>query len=85
MFTVTAPYSRACRRSGATASVPMPWYNSDHAYGFLNTHGLAVRAVGESPMPCPTLPGNESNLRWLMVARLEHPTKQQKNRALVSQ
>lgn len=51
VVTVTAPYSRACRRSGATCSVPMPWYDSDRAYRFLASHGLAVRALGASPKP----------------------------------
>ena len=46
VFTLTAPYSRACRQAAADASVPMPWYDQERAYSFLNSHGLAVRAVG---------------------------------------
>lgn len=45
VFTLTAPYSRTRRREGSTP--PLPWYDQDFAYDFLNRHGLAVRAVGE--------------------------------------
>jgi hypothetical protein len=44
-FALTAPYSRARRREGSTP--PLPWYDQDAAYDFLNRHGLAVRAIGE--------------------------------------
>lgn len=44
VFTLTAPYSRATRK--AEVPTPMPWYDQDRAYSFLNQHGLAVRAVG---------------------------------------
>jgi 4-hydroxyphenylpyruvate dioxygenase len=43
-FALTAPYSRARRREGSTP--PLPWYDQDDAYDFLNRHGLAVRAIG---------------------------------------
>ena len=43
-FALTAPYSRARRREGSTP--PLPWYDQDIAYEFLNRHGLAVRAIG---------------------------------------
>lgn len=43
-FALTAPYSRARRREGSTP--PLPWYDQDVAYDFLNRHGLAVRAIG---------------------------------------
>lgn len=46
VFTVTAPYSRKNKRDGA--STPMPWYDQDRAYSFLNKHGVAVRAIGIS-------------------------------------
>lgn len=44
VFALTAPYSRANRKAGAPP--PLPWYDQDKAYSFLNQHGLAVRAIG---------------------------------------
>lgn len=41
----TAPYSRTAPRSGD--SVPLLGYSQDKACEFLNSHGLAVRSVGE--------------------------------------
>lgn len=46
VFAVTAPYSRANRKEGAPP--PVPWYDQEQAYGFLNKHGIAVRAIGIS-------------------------------------
>ena len=43
-FALTAPYSRANRKAGALP--PLPWYDQETAYGFLNKHGMAVRAIG---------------------------------------
>lgn len=43
-FALTAPYSRANRKAGALP--PLPWYDQETAYRFLNKHGLAVRAIG---------------------------------------
>ena len=44
VFTFTAPYSRKC--ASVSEGVPLRHYNIDHAYEFINSHGLAVRAVG---------------------------------------
>jgi hypothetical protein len=53
VFSFTAPYSRkAPRADGGAAAVPLPGYSQDVAYEFLNTHGLGVRAVGESRPGC---------------------------------
>ncbi|KAI8475492.1 MAG: 4-hydroxyphenylpyruvate dioxygenase [Monoraphidium minutum] len=45
VFALTAPYSRKAPRGG-DGGAPLPGYSQDAAYEFLNTHGLAVRAVG---------------------------------------
>jgi 4-hydroxyphenylpyruvate dioxygenase len=44
VFALTAPYSRANVKGGAPP--PVPWYDQEQAYTFLNQHGLAVRAIG---------------------------------------
>lgn len=46
VFSFTAPYSRKAPR-GADAKAPLPGYDQGAAYEFLNTHGMAARAVGE--------------------------------------
>ena len=50
VFTFTAPYSRQMADPGA--SVPSPNYSQETAYSFLNTHGMAVRAVGKRGCNC---------------------------------
>lgn len=44
IFAFTAPYSR--RAPNNSTRVPLPHYSQQQAYDFVNTHGLAVRAVG---------------------------------------
>lgn len=48
VFAFTAPYSRRAPRApaGPPPAGPLPGYDQDAAYDFLNRHGLAVRAVG---------------------------------------
>lgn len=49
VFTFTAPYSRVAWKNGmgTAGKVPLPHYDQQQAHGFIATHGLAVRAVGE--------------------------------------
>ncbi|MEW5303742.1 MAG: hypothetical protein WDW36_006402 [Sanguina aurantia] len=44
VFAFTAPYSK--KAATATPSTPFQHYSTDAAYSFINSHGLAVRAVG---------------------------------------
>lgn len=45
-FVFTAPYSRKIQLT--QSDLALPSYNHDKMYDFINAHGLAVRAVGES-------------------------------------
>jgi hypothetical protein len=49
VFSFTAPYSCGAPRAPGGAPPPLPGFSHDTAYEFLKRHGLAVRAVGESP------------------------------------
>lgn len=56
-FIFTAPYSRKIALTEGDLAVPS--YKHDLIYNFVNSHGLAVRAVGEpaavSSLCCPVL------------------------------
>lgn len=47
-FIFTAPYSRKLTLTEDDLAVPS--YNHDLMYNFVNSHGLAVRAVGRLPL-----------------------------------
>lgn len=57
-FTFSAPYQTTSvdgeqKEKAADASgVPHPGFDGNHAFDFFKKHGLAVKAVGESPYPC---------------------------------
>lgn len=47
VFAFTAPYARKVQRNSTVC--PLPGYDLDTAYNFVNDHGLGVRAVSACP------------------------------------
>jgi hypothetical protein len=59
VFAVTAPYSRKAAQHAPQRSPAQPWFVQQQVYDFVNTHGLAVRAVGASACQSISQPASQ--------------------------